>query len=125
VAESDLTLQDFRSRDALWDQSKYALDFFKVNQIPIEKMESRNSLVSSGSWCLSTDDLFTIVVYIKTGISVPTIQLDNGTYSISWYNPRTGGALLKGSIATISQSGSLGSPPSDVVGDWVVLLVKA
>ena len=125
VAESDLTLQDFRSRDTLWGQSKYALDFFKTNKIPIEEMESRNSLVSSGSLCLASDDLSTIVVYVKTGISAPTIQLNSGSYAISWYNPRAGGALSNGSIATISQSGSLGSPPSDPAGDWVILLVKA
>ena len=106
VAESDLTLQDFRSRDTLWGQSKYALDFFKTNKIPIEEMESRNSLVSSGSLCLASDDLSTIVVYVKTGISAPTIQLNSGSYAISWYNPRAGGALSNGSIATISQSGS-------------------
>ena len=125
IAESDLTLQDFRSRDALWDQSKYALDFFKVNKIPIEKMGSRNSLVSSGSLCLATEDLSTIVVYVKTGISVPTIQLDTGSYTVSWYNPRTGGGLLQGSITAIVQSGLLGSPPTDAVADWVILLVKA
>ena len=31
---SDLTCQDLRSRDNMWTQSKYALDFFTNNGIP-------------------------------------------------------------------------------------------
>ena len=114
--ESDLTLQDFRSRDVLWSQSKYALDFFKVNEIPIEQMKSRNSLVSTGSLCLATEDLSTIVVYVKTAASVPTIQVDASSYTVSWYNPRTGGAMVAGTVS---------APPTADVGDWVMLLVKA
>jgi hypothetical protein len=123
-AESDLTLQDFRSRDSLWDQSKYALDFFKSNNVPVQTMSSANELVSSGSLCLLSADASTIVVYAKTTLTSPTIRL-SGSYSVSWYNPRTGGAMLNGSVTTISSSGSLGKPPvSTDVADWVILLKK-
>jgi Domain of unknown function (DUF5060) len=124
LAESDLTLQDFRSRDALWDQSKYALDFFKNNQIPVATMSSANALVSSGSLCLAAADKSVVVVYAKTTLTAPTVQL-TGTYSVAWYNPRSGGALLNGSVTTITNGGSLGTPPvATDVSDWAILLKK-
>jgi Domain of unknown function (DUF5060) len=124
LAESDLTLQDFRSRDALWDQSKYALDFFKNNQIPVTTMSSANTLVSSGSLCLAAADKTVVVVYAKTTLTAPTVQL-TGTYSVAWYNPRSGGALLNGSVTTITNGGSLGKPPvATDVADWAILLKK-
>jgi Domain of unknown function (DUF5060) len=124
LAESDLTLEDFRSRDALWDQSKYALDFFKNNKIPVQNMASANSLVSSGSLCLASKDSSTIVVYAKTAITSPTVTV-SGSYTVSWYNPRVGGALSNGSVSSISNPGSLGNPPTGAdAGDWVILLKK-
>jgi Domain of unknown function (DUF5060)/Putative collagen-binding domain of a collagenase len=124
--DSDLTLQDFRSRDTLWTQSKYAIDFFKVNKIPIQLMDSNNSLLSgsTGSLCLASNDLTTIVVYVKSAASIPTITI-SGSYTISWYNPRTGGALLKGLTTTITTGGELGNPPTETDSDWVILLLKA
>lgn len=37
---SNLNLQDFRSRDALLDQTRYALEFLGDNEIPFESMSS-------------------------------------------------------------------------------------
>jgi hypothetical protein len=127
-AESDLTLQDFRSRDTLWTQSKNAIDFFKSNSIPIQSMDSNNSLLSvvvgANAKCLATDDLSTIVVYLKSAVTIPMITL-SGSYNISWYNPRIGGPLLTGLVTTITAGGVLGSPPTDLDKDWVILLQKA
>ena len=48
---SDLTCQDWRSRDKFWDQGKIALGFFYKNDVPFWKM--RPSLTKSGDWALS------------------------------------------------------------------------
>lgn len=45
-------------------------------------------------------------------------------FNIQWYNPRTGGALQTGSLASVSGPGkvSLGAPPADPGKDWVILV---
>jgi hypothetical protein len=58
----------------------------------------------------------------------PTVDLRGykGPYEIRWYDPRKGGALQNGSIATVRAGGKdlveIGQPPSDVQRDWVVLI---
>ncbi|MEX0288309.1 MAG: DUF5060 domain-containing protein [Flavobacteriaceae bacterium] len=44
---SDLSCQDYRSRDLFWDQGKICLDFFKNNNIPFWEMEAADDLISS------------------------------------------------------------------------------
>lgn len=123
--ESDLTLQDFRSRDAHWDQSRYTLEFFAANKIPFATMASANSLVSAGSFCLA-DNASTIVVYKKASSGIPTVTT-KASYTVSWYNPRKGGALVTTAIAKVPAQdvGSLGPSPDNDDADWVILLRAA
>ena len=52
---SDLTCQDFRSRDLFWDQNRYALQFFN-NHIPFWEMEPSDDLTSDDvSYCLAKE----------------------------------------------------------------------
>ncbi|NJL32425.1 MAG: DUF5060 domain-containing protein, partial [Phycisphaerales bacterium] len=48
-AESDLTLQDFRSRDSWWDYTRYALEFFNDNAIPYWEMNNDNNISSASN----------------------------------------------------------------------------
>jgi len=42
---------------------------------------------------------------------------------VSWFNPRTGGALVTGTIASINGGTvPVGRPPTDLSSDWVALL---
>jgi Domain of unknown function (DUF5060) len=41
---SDLTCQDYRTRDRMWDQSRYALEFFRRHQIPFWEMANDDDL---------------------------------------------------------------------------------
>src|SRR5204862_7765537 len=91
--------------------------------LPFPQMVSSDGLTSSG-WCLAkTGD--TYVVYLPNGGSA-NLQVTTGTYSVRWYNPRTGGALQTGSVASISgpSTASIGTPPGNAGNDWVAL-VKA
>lgn len=47
-----------------------------------------------------------------------------GSFSVDWYNPRTGGALQKGVIQQLEGGDvvSLSGPPEDSDKDWVVLV---
>lgn len=124
---SDLTCQDFRSRDLFWDQNRYARTFFE-EQLPYWEMQPADELTpDTSSYCLAKiDEVYAI--YLRPGS--PKTSLDfgqtNKNFSVSWYDPRNGGALKEGSISSISGSGlqSLGNPPEKETKDWVVL-VKA
>lgn len=125
---SDLSCQDFRSRDLFWDQGRWCLEFFNNNQIPVWEMESMDALISSeGDYVLAKPGSI-YVVYLKNGgESSLDLGNDNVVYELQWYNPRKGGALQKGKVKTISGRGkkSLGMPPKEKDQDWVVLVSKS
>ena len=122
LPQSDLTLQDYRSRDQMWDYTRYALQFFN-QYLPFAEMTSNASLVSNG-WCLAkAGEVYAI--YLENG-ETTTVNLgnDGATYNVQWYNPRTGGSLQAGTVPTVTASGSvsIGNPPSATNQDWVALL---
>lgn len=124
---SDLSCQDFRSRDLFWDQGRFCLEFFKNNNIPVWEMEANDALISSeGDYVLAKPGN-TYVVYLKNG-GESTLDLgrDGETYMLKWYNPRKGGELQQTKIKTITGNGkqSLGLPPKEKNRDWVVLVSK-
>lgn len=127
---SDLTCQDYRSRDLFWDQGRHCLNFFKKNNVPFWEMEANDSLISSVGDYVLADVGKSYVVYLKNG-GESTLDLGNSDseFIVQWYNPRTGGELQTSKIKTISGSGkqSLGFPPSkkEKNKDWVVWIKKA
>ena len=133
--ESDLTLQNFRSRDRMWTISKFALDFFQNFQIPFWTLTFGNTLVTvpNTNWCLTSNDdtKSTIIIYLQEGgseeINLTSVPL-SVIYDILWYDPLNGGILQKGSIPTIvgGSKQSIGQAPSesDPTKDWVVLIRK-
>jgi hypothetical protein len=138
---SDLTCQDFSTRQKMWQQSKYALDFFRDNKVPFQDMVSSkntNSLSSvkldkgSTDWLLSLPAGDTNIIYRKVGnANVASITgLSAGKYILKWYNPRAGGALKDGSKIDIDVTkptdvAFYGRPPATPDLDWVVLIRKA
>jgi len=125
---TDITCQDWRSRHNMWVQSKHALDFFYVNNIPFQNMRNENSRVSGENWCLVDAVTPVVLVYLRDGItaSINLSGLGNGSGSLSvwWYNPRTGGSLQSGASLTLGTtiSQSLGDAPGAVDNDWIILL---
>jgi hypothetical protein len=84
-----------------------------------------NSTGDNSRYCLAVPGEV-YVVYLPTG-GVTELDLAggyDGTFTIKWYNPRTGGSLLDGSVKTVNGSAkvSLGQPPQDPESDWVVLI---
>ncbi|WP_396635689.1 DUF5060 domain-containing protein [Maribacter sp. R77961] len=124
---SDLTCEDFRSRDLFWDQNRHALHFFE-NEIPFWEMAPANELLGENpGFCFAKTDE-TYIVYRHMSAETTSLDLGNSgkEFSVQWYDPRNGGALLEGSITTVVGNGiqSLGNPPSEQNKDWVVLLKK-
>lgn len=124
-AHSDLTCQDFRSRDLWWDQCRYALEFFGQNNIPFWQMNNDNSLSSnSNDYCFyKADD--TYIIYLKSGGNTSLDMTETSlSYQVKWYNPRTGGGLVNGQVTEV-QGGTnvyLGEAPSQKSQDWVILI---
>lgn len=120
---TDLTCEDWRSRDKMWDQTRYALDFFRT-QLPFQEMTPSDASTSTG-WCLAKAGQV-YAVYVQNG-GAPTLQLGAGAYSVQWYNPRAGGALQNGSVTSVTGPGgaSIGTPPGNAGNDWVALVKSA
>ncbi len=127
TGQTDLTAQDFRSRDTKWNDAKIALDFFN-NHLLFWEMDTHDELTSSSAdYCLAKlND--TYAIYLPNGGSTK-LNLSNasGTYTVKWFNPSKGGSLLNGSISQISGGNnvSIGNPPSNTSSDWVALVKKA
>lgn len=124
---SDLTCQDFRSRDLFWDQNRVALEFFE-NDLTFWKMKPSDHLTKDlRSWCMAREGE-QYVVFIPPGLSTTSINLGKpkNRYSVRWYNPREGGAMKEGSVRKLKGGGmvDLGFPPSDKDKDWVVVIRK-
>ena len=122
---SDLTCQDFRSRDLFWDQNRNALQFFE-NYIPFWEMEPNDNLtMDTVSYCL-TKEGEVYVIYTETETDKILLNLGNSNkkFEIKWYDPRNGGDLQFGSVVLVKATGlvSLGTPPNKRDKDWVILL---
>lgn len=122
---SDLTCQDFRSRDLFWKQNKMALEFF--NKIPFYEMEPRDDLIHSEfvAYCLAKENQV-YAIYIEDNSAEVKLNLGDThkEFLIRWYNPRTGGKLQTGSKSLVKATGytSLGRAPSHTNKDWLLLI---
>jgi hypothetical protein len=125
---NDLTSEDLRQRDRLWEMTNYAKEFFDT-YIPYWEMHPEHSLVNSKeAYCLcQKDEIYAI--YLPNSKSY-TLNLNaaKGKFSVQWFNPLAGGELQIGSVKSINGGGirSLGNPPKIEnkipEQDWVVLV---
>ena len=133
-AHMDINCEDWRSRDRMWDLTRYALEFFRWN-LPFTEMSNHDELTSDANdYCLAKPGGI-YAIYLPAGGST-SLDLGNSsaTFSIQWYNPRNAGPLQTGSKTEITGPGatSIGEPPSDgdqpaqpTAGkDWVALVKK-
>lgn len=122
---SDLTCENFRSRDLFWGQNRHALHFFK-EFLPFWEMEPADDLTTDKSSYCFAKKYEVYCIYLPSGLETTSINLgDPGrAFSIKWYDPRNGGELLDGSIKSVDKDGevAIGYPPSDKEKDWVVLI---
>ncbi|MGJ8696400.1 MAG: DUF5060 domain-containing protein [Verrucomicrobiaceae bacterium] len=118
---SDLTCQDWRSRDLFWDQCNHALRFFENEKLPLLKMANADHLAEGDAYVFAAKGGPYLTV-LKTG---GTITLDlsdaDGDLTARWFNPRTGTYTDGGKVQT-GQKSKIGPPPSEPKMDWVVIL---
>jgi len=131
LPQNDLVCEDFCSRDQSWDYCRIALDFFRDNEIPFWEMKNMDSLVEADSssqpaYCFAKPGSTYLVFLGEGGQSKLDLSKDNQAYQVSWFNPRTGGKLQKGSVTQVKGGSvvALGAPPEDADEDWLVVLRK-
>jgi hypothetical protein len=129
LPDNDLTLENFRSRDKTWDYARIALTFFRSEKIPFWDMVTADGLVGNHTndnsiFCFAKPgDLY--LVYLPSG---GTADLDltgaSGQFSVNWFDPRNGGALKRGSVASVKAGGrvALGAAPASPEEDWLVVV---
>jgi len=124
----DLNLEDWRSRDVMWDQTRYALEFFQEH-LPFWEMWPANELSSNENAFVFAKEGEIYAVYLPEG-NRTDLQVAAGEYSLQWYDPRNGGELQSGKDSTIvagnagmRNDGSIQiTPPHHPGKDWVALL---
>ncbi|MBI9017618.1 MAG: DUF5060 domain-containing protein [Phycisphaerae bacterium] len=89
---SDLTCQDFRSREKMWQQCRYCLDFFDKYQIPFWDMKCQDELTNNKDDYVLCKSGEIYLVYLKNGGKV-SVAANEGKFNCGWYNPRTGDGL--------------------------------
>ena len=131
LPDNDLTMESFRSRDKSWDYARIALTFFRTERIPFWEMSGADQLVGNPT---NDNSVFGFakageiyLVYLPNG---GTADLDltgvAGQFTVSWFDPRNGGALKKGSAATVAggKKVALGAAPGSPDEDWLVVVRK-
>ena len=125
---SDLTCNDFRSRDLFWDYCRHALELFEDHDFPFQLMQNHNDLVSgsgdNANRCLAKIGDTYLVQLHDGGDHTLDLTAATGGFSTGWFNPRTGGPLIEGPMLTGGGIVSLGSPPDSPGEDWIVLVTS-
>ena len=122
----DLAVEDLRDFDVYWEQSGYLVSYFRdivqgEHGIDMLDLEPDNSVTSTNSdWVLS-DDGSTYLIFLREGGSTDIDLTESMNYAVQWFNPRTGETVEGDSIAGPG-SPSIGNPPSETGSDWALLL---
>ncbi len=124
---SDLTCEDWRSRDNMWEQSRHALVFFRNYQVPFWTMRPSDELSHSGNWILASEPQrkpFYAVVQVKPGEEC-IVDLPENEFEYGWLNPKTGDGLKtlleKGKVTGKNKTGF---PVPDHTNDWILLVAS-
>ncbi len=122
----DLETEDWRAHEGMWDQTRHALEFFQ-RYIPFAEMEPNDLLAQRpDAYCLAKEGEVYAVFLPTGGGTALDLGAHGGSFDVRWYDPRNGGELQAGSLASVSGPGirDLGRPPREPGRDWVVLVER-
>jgi hypothetical protein len=132
LPENDLVAENFRSRDRSWDYGRIAIDFFHSQKVPFWEMKNADELVGNDQhdnsrYCFAkANEIY--LVYLPAG---NTTHLDlskaSGQFTVSWFDPRDGGPLKRGSVSTVKGGATvlLGMPPENATEDWLIVVRRS
>ncbi len=118
---SDLTCQDYRTRQKVWDQCRYALEFFKKYEIPFWDMKCGDELTANTDVYVlyKPDEVY--LVYLKHGGKIQ-LEAVAGRFTNGWFNPRTGDGLddlLKAGAICAGRKLEFVAPDNN---DWLLVI---
>jgi hypothetical protein len=122
----DLNMEDYRSRDHLFELIRHAHDFV-TRYLPFEEMRHADDLTPvANDYVFAKPDEAYAVYLPEGGATQLDLSAARGRFEVKWYNPRTGGALRNGSVRSVQAGGlrALGNPPAETTSDWAVLVRK-
>ena len=125
--DSDLDLEDWRSRDHFWDLLRYAHEFFS-RYLPFHEMKHADELTADPKDYVFAKPGEVYAVYVPAGGPVELdLSAAQGTFEVKWYDPRHGGELQDGSVKTVAGGGrrGLGEAPREPGMDWAILVRRA
>ena len=124
--QNDLTSENWRLRDRLWELTHHAKAFFQ-EYLPYWDMQTDPALIDAQQgYCFRKNkEIFTI--YLP---ETQSCQLDlrdtRATFAVYWYSPLSGGSLQEGSVKSVEGGAwrHLGQPPAMATQetDWVILV---
>ena len=105
LPQNDLVCEDWRSRDRSWDYCRIALDFFRQEKIPFWEMTNADALVGNprhdnSRYCFAKPGAVYVVYLPSGGTAELDLSAAAGEFRMQWFNPRRGGKLSAGSVAT-------------------------
>ena len=131
LPQNDLICEDWRSRDKSWDYARIALEFFHDQRIPFWEMKNANALIGNAAndnnkFCLAKAGELYLVFLANGGTTELDLSGAGGSFAVKWFNSRTGGALTDGPVKSVKGASkvSLGQPPANPAGDWLVVIRK-
>jgi hypothetical protein len=118
---SDLTCQDWRTREKVWDQCRIALEFFRKYKIPFWDMKCRDEMTENADDYVLCKPGEIYLVYLKHGGKVK-LNITNGNFNYGWFNPRTGdglNGLLHTGSTKAGQKVEVAAPDKN---DWLLVI---
>jgi hypothetical protein len=120
----DVSFEDFRSKEAFYRTEVLARRFLEDN-VPFASMDPSDALLTGALGYVLAQPGQVYVVYLTAGGGA-SLDLTGaaGTFTVRWFDPRNGGALQSGSVASVSGGGirSIGTPPNNPTLDWTALV---
>ncbi|HMO65593.1 MAG TPA: serine hydrolase, partial [Verrucomicrobiota bacterium] len=121
---SDLSCEDWRTREAMYRQTKLALDFFHEH-LPFWRMQpADDAVVGHGVYGLFAPGELHAIYLPNGGGTRFDLGAHPGLYEVKWFNPRVGGSLRDGPVRRVRGPGLTwtGFPPADPSKDWLALV---
>jgi hypothetical protein len=121
---SDLSAEDWRTREGMYRQTRLALDFFHEH-LPFHRMEPADDLVvGHGVFALAAPGEVYAIYLPNGGGTRFDLGPQAGLYEVRWFDPRSGGPLREGSLRRVRGPGLAwtGGPPSEPDRDWLALV---
>ncbi|MBN2131110.1 MAG: DUF5060 domain-containing protein [Sedimentisphaerales bacterium] len=123
---NDLNCENWRSREHMWEMTRYALEFFH-DHLPFARMKHHDELTSAeDDYCFANPGSVYAVYLPYGGTTDLDVGAETGTFRVRWFNPREGGPLQTGTLVSTSGPGlvDIGQPARDTDKDWVALIER-